>query len=244
MTASRPLVVADRGASVDAPEHTIAAFELALDQGADALALDVHLSRDGQPIVIHDFTLERTTSGFGLVRAHTTRELKRLDAGAWGDPRFRGQRIQTLQEVLERFRERTRFAITVKGGMDVYPDIGERVLSALEVYGVVEGSLVASADRPTLDRIRALNPDVRLAGTAIGTLDPGALWRFGPVDAICVDEGQLITEWGRPAISRAGIDCYVLMRGATVERIDRWLSSEVTGIVTDRPGLARARPGR
>ena len=58
MTSPRatPLIIADRGASADAPEHTIAAFELALDQGADGIALDVHLTRDGQPVVIHDFT--------------------------------------------------------------------------------------------------------------------------------------------------------------------------------------------
>jgi glycerophosphoryl diester phosphodiesterase len=244
MTASRPLVVADRGASADAPEHTIAAFELALDQGADGIALDVHLARDGQPIVIHDFTLERTTSGAGVVHAHTTRELKRLDAGAWGDARFRGQRIQTLQEVLERFRERTRFAITIKGGVDVYPGVDERVVSALEVYDVVDKSLVLSADPATLDRVRSLNADVRLAGAAIGRLDPHVLSRFGPVEAICVDETQLRDEGGRMDISKIGIGCYVRVRNATVERVERWLTSDVTGIVTDRPSLARTRPGR
>ena len=243
MTGSRPLVVADRGASADAPEHTIAAFELALDQGADGIALDVHLARDGQPIVIHDFTLERTTSGAGVVHAHTTQEMKRLDAGAWGDARFRGQRLQTLQEVLERFRERTRFAITVKGGVDVYPGVDERVVSALEVYDVLDRSLVLSADRATLERIRSLNADVRLGGATIGTLAPGVLSRFGPVEAICVEETHL-DEVGRREISRTGVDCYVRIRDTTVERIDRWLTTDVIGIVTDRPSLARTRPGR
>ena len=110
-----PLIIADRGASADAPEHTIAAFELALDQGADGIALDVHLTRDGQPVVIHDFTLERTTDGAGVVAAHTMREMKRLDAGAWRSRQFQGQRVQTLQEVLERFRDRTRFWIEIRG---------------------------------------------------------------------------------------------------------------------------------
>src|SRR5262245_7648951 len=91
-----PLVIAHRGASADAPENTIAAFELALDQGADALELDVHLSLDDQPVVIHDFTLERTTDGAGPVRARSMRELKRLDAGSWRGRPFRGQRLQTL----------------------------------------------------------------------------------------------------------------------------------------------------
>jgi len=244
MTASRPLVVADRGASAEAPEHSIAAYELALDQGADAIALDVHLARDGQPIVIHDFTLERTTSGAGLVHAHTTRELKRLDAGAWGNPRFRGQRIQTLQEILERFRERTRFVVTVKGGVDVYPGVDEYVVSALEIYDVVDRSLVLSADRATLDRIRSLNADVRLGGASDGALGLDPVSRFGPVAAICVDESQLMDDGRVMEFSKTGIDCYVRVRVATVERIHRWLMSGVTGIVTDRPSLARTRPGR
>ena len=79
----RPLVIAHRGASSDAPENTIAAFELALEQGADALEMDIHLSKDGHPVVIHDFTLERTTDGVGPVSARTVRELKRLDGGGW-----------------------------------------------------------------------------------------------------------------------------------------------------------------
>ena len=83
MDASRPLVIAHRGASAEAPENTIAAFELAVQQGADAIELDVHLSRDDQLVVIHDFTLERTTDGAGPVRDRSVQELKRLDAGGW-----------------------------------------------------------------------------------------------------------------------------------------------------------------
>jgi glycerophosphoryl diester phosphodiesterase len=93
VTTERPLVIAHRGASADAPENTIAAFELALTQGAEGLELGVHLSRDGHPVVIHDFTLERTTDGAGPVGALTMRELKRLDAGGWHDRKFRGQRV-------------------------------------------------------------------------------------------------------------------------------------------------------
>jgi glycerophosphoryl diester phosphodiesterase len=239
----RPLVVADRGASADAPEHTIAAYELALDQGADAIALDVHLTRDGQPIVVHDFTVERTTSGSGLVRAHTTRELKRLDAGGWRDARFRGQRMQTLHEVLERFRERTRFHVEIRGGLDVYPDIPERVVSALEVYEVVDRTVVQSADPATLHGVRSLNPEVRLAAVAHRRLDPAALASFGPIHALCADEQLLVGE--RPPLSEAaGLDCYVRVTGASIERIGRWLASNVSGILTDRPSLARARPGR
>ncbi len=79
MAPAPPVVVAHRGASADAPEHTIAAFELALDQGADGLAMEVHLSADQQPVVLGDFTVERTTDGAGVVADLRVRDLTVLD---------------------------------------------------------------------------------------------------------------------------------------------------------------------
>src|SRR5262245_59506535 len=157
--AASPLIIADRGASAEAPEHTIAAFELALAQGADAIALEVHMTRDAQPIVFHDFTLERTTDGAGAVAARTVREMKRLDAGVWRGQPFQGQRVQTLQEVLERFRGRARFWIEIKGGGDVYPGIEERVVSTIEIYEVVDRALVQSLDLGALTIVHELNPE-------------------------------------------------------------------------------------
>src|SRR5262245_54692411 len=146
----RVLVIANRGASEEAPENTIAAFELALEQGADAIALDVHLSRDDQLVVIRDFTLERTTDGAGPVRDRSVRELKRLDAGGWRGRRFRGQRIQTLYEVLERFRDRTRVWIELRAGSDLYPSAEERLVSAIEIYDMVDSVVIQSFDHEAL----------------------------------------------------------------------------------------------
>src|SRR5438105_2353760 len=95
----RVWVVGHRGAMGYCPENTMASFERALALGADWIELDVHLSRDGELIVIHDETLDRTTNGHGLVRDHTLAELKQLDAGD-------GQQIPTLDEVLTWAAER------------------------------------------------------------------------------------------------------------------------------------------
>ena len=162
MTVPVPLVIAHRGASAAAPENTIAAFERALTDGADAIQLDVHLSRDDHPVVIHDPTLERTTNGSGPVRGHTMRELKRLDAGAWRGAAFAGQRLQTLQEVLERFRGRTKFWIELKGGPDLYPDVEERIVGLVEVYDVIDGALVQTFDPAALARLRAFSRELSL----------------------------------------------------------------------------------
>src|SRR5438874_12810464 len=91
-------VVGHRGAMGYCPENTLASFERGLELGADWIELDVHLSRDGALVVIHDETLQRTTNGHGLVREHTLSDLARLDAGA-------GQHVPALPEVLGWARE-------------------------------------------------------------------------------------------------------------------------------------------
>ena len=238
----RPLVIAHRGASEDAPENTIAAFELALEQGADALEMDVHLSKDGHPVVIHDFTLDRTTDGVGPVNERTVRELKRLDGGGWRGRSFRGQRLQTLQEVLERFRDRTRFWIELKGGSELYPGIEERVVSILEVYEVLDRALVQSFDHAALARIRTLNREVMLGALiAQPPLDPVA-WAPAGAAALCPGV-HLVTAEAVAAMRGAGLACHVwtVNEPAQMDRLVRW---GVSGIITDRPGLLRARLGR
>lgn len=101
MTGKRPLVVAHRGSSGEAPENTLPAFELARAQGADAIELDVRLTADGHFVVIHDATVDRTTNGRGEVGSLTLAEIKALDAGSWFDPAFAGTQVPTLVEVLE-----------------------------------------------------------------------------------------------------------------------------------------------
>ena len=240
--ATRPHVIAHRGASADAPENTIAAFELAFEQGADGIELDVHLSADEQPVVIHDFTLERTTDGVGPVSERSVRELKRLDAGGWRDRRFRGQRVQTLQEVLERFRDRARFWIELKGGSALYPGIEERVVSMVEIYDVVDRVLVQSFDLAAIARVRTLNREIPVGALLAQSPLDGDLLRAGAADAICPG-AHLLSEDLLGEIRGAELDCYVwtVNEPAQMDRLVEW---GVTGIITDRPGLLRARLGR
>ncbi len=90
-----------QGASGYAPENTIAAFELGIRQGCHGFEFDVQLSRDGEPVVHHDWSVARTTGGSGEIRDLTFREIRTLDAGKWFSPEFRGQKIPALAEVLE-----------------------------------------------------------------------------------------------------------------------------------------------
>jgi glycerophosphoryl diester phosphodiesterase len=235
---SGPLIIAHRGASAYAPENTVAAYELALDQGADLLEMDVHLSADDQPVMIHDFTLERTTDGRGRVREHTVRELKRLDAGSWFGRQYQGQRLQTLQEVVERFKERTRFAIELKGGSDFYPGIEERVVSLLQIYDVAERCLVLSFDHRALAKVREMDPTIRTGAlVAHRPIDPSGL--EGIATALC-PAANLLTEEDTLRAMTAGLDTYVWVVN-DVATMDRMIALGVTGILTDRPDLLSNR---
>lgn len=234
---TRPLLVADGGAAAVAPEHTIAAYEAAVAAGADALGLHVHLSADDQPVVIRDAGLERTTDGRGRVRDHPLQALKRLDAGGWFGRRFRGQRLQTLTEVLERFRERVGFLVQLAGGSDIYPGLEERVTTLLGIYDVTDRSLVFSRDLPTLQRCQALDPAlptgllVELGGAGPAHTAAGGLAAVGLPAAEA-------TPVALAAWRAAGLRCYAL--GVEDPATARALAAAgVAGLVTTDPARLR-----
>jgi glycerophosphoryl diester phosphodiesterase len=150
----RVWVVGHRGAMGHCPENTMASFERALELGANWIELDVHLSRDGALVVIHDETLERTTNGHGLVRDHTLAELEQLDAGG-------GQHIPTLDEVLVWARERNTIVdIEIKNAPVYYDGISEAVVSALHRNSMTEQVIVISFDHSAAKRVKALDERV------------------------------------------------------------------------------------
>lgn len=120
-------VIAHRGASAYAPENTLAAFELAVEQGADWFELDCTLSKDGAVIVIHDDDVERTTGTPGKVRDLTLSEVKALDAGLWFDAAFAGEKMPTLEESLDLAKDRIGVYIEIKNS-DNDDDLMRRIL--------------------------------------------------------------------------------------------------------------------
>ncbi|HEV2350334.1 MAG TPA: glycerophosphodiester phosphodiesterase family protein [Terriglobia bacterium] len=165
------LNIGHRGAAGEAPENTMMSFDLALRRGADGIELDVHLSSDGVPVVIHDPRLERTTSGGGPVSALPVSVLRRLDAGSWFNRRYpararhryAGLKIPTLNEVLKWVHRHNCLAfIEIKQGGANYPRIEEKVLE--EIYGTGAATLatVISFSLPTLERVRQLDSRIAL----------------------------------------------------------------------------------
>jgi glycerophosphoryl diester phosphodiesterase len=151
-------VVGHRGAMGHCPENTLVSFERGLELGADWIEMDVHLSRDGELVVIHDETVDRTTNGSGLVQERTLAELKELDAGSWFGAAYVGQRIPTLGEVLDWARVRGAILdIEIKNAPIYYAGIEETVVHTLDRYGMTDQAIVISFDHRAVQRVRALN---------------------------------------------------------------------------------------
>src|SRR4029453_18395946 len=145
-------VIAHRGASGTCPENTLPAFRRAVALGVPMVELDVQLTRDGHPVVIHDSTLERTTSGYGAVRRRTLAEIAALDAGRWFAPAFAGTRVPTLGDVLATIPIRINVELKAIGG----DGLEHRALQAVEEAGALGRVVFSSFDPSTLERLRAL----------------------------------------------------------------------------------------
>lgn len=166
-------IMGHRGARHEAPENTLASIEVALRAGAAAVEIDVQRSRDGQLVVIHDETLDRTTEGSGLVSDYDLRDLRRLDAG-------QGERIPTLEEVLSCVDGRAELFVELKA-----PGCEEDVVSEIQARGQVGSCYVKAFNHPWLERIKALEPGLRTACLMYGRpADPAGVVRAAGADVL------------------------------------------------------------
>ena len=179
-------VYAHRGASAEAPENTLRAFGLALDLGADGIELDVRLSADGVPVVLHDEGLDRTTTGTGAVREYTVAELRRLDADS-------GQTVPTLAEVIELVSERALLDVEIKSS-----DAGPATFAALSGIDF-DSWAISSFDWNVLRSLRAMSQRVEL-------------WPL--THEVTADALQFAQEIGAPmlAVYHLGINAQVVER--------------------------------
>lgn len=158
------LVVAHRGGAALAPENTLAAFDNALKIGVDMVECDVHLSRDGEVVVMHDPDVSRTTNGTGQISSLTLAELKKLNAAAkYGGGSWPEERIPTLGELLDRVRGKADIQIEIKttAAGARYPGIEQKVVALLNAREMAEAALVISFDFPTLKDIKAIEPRIK-----------------------------------------------------------------------------------
>ncbi|ABY92694.1 glycerophosphodiester phosphodiesterase [Thermoanaerobacter sp. CM-CNRG TB177] len=159
----KPLVIAHRGDSRNAPENTLASFKSALEMGADGIELDVQLTKDGQLVVIHDERVDRTTDGIGFVKDFTLKELKRLDAGIKFDKKFAGERIPSLYEVFELIGHKNFIVnIEIKSGIVLYPGIEEKLIKAIEDYDFEDRVVISSFNHYSLRDVKRMAPELKI----------------------------------------------------------------------------------
>lgn len=166
----QPIIFAHRGASAHAPENTLAAFELALAQGADGIELDVKLSADGHVVVIHDATVDRTTGDHGRVKALSLTDLRALEAGSFFAERFRGERIPTLEEVFETVGKRTFINVELTNYNTPRDHLVESVCMLVKRFALQKRIMFSSFFASNLSKARAFLPDVPHGLLALGGL--------------------------------------------------------------------------
>ncbi|MGV8146219.1 MAG: glycerophosphodiester phosphodiesterase [Alkaliphilus sp.] len=173
----KSLILAHRGASAYAPENTIIAFKEAIKMGADGFELDVHLSKDGYLIVIHDESVDRTTNGNGFIKDLTLDEIKRLDAGSWYDSKFYKEKVSTLDEVVHLVKDTPLLVnIEIKNGPFFYEGIEQKIVDCVVKYDMQDRVIISSFDHYSVVKIKEINPSIKTGALFVSrTIAP---WKY------------------------------------------------------------------
>lgn len=237
-------IIAHRGASGHAPENTMPAFQMALDMGAEGIELDVHISKDGEVVVIHDHTIDRTSNGEGLVGELTLDDLRRFDYGSWYSTKFKGVQIPTLREVLELLRDwEGLLNIEIKSGAIVYEGIEQKVIDLIEEYDMLDRTIISSFDHYSLREIKAINPQIEIGLLyGAGLVEPWLYAQRIGAEALHPSYHNII-----PELVEGCRKNDIRLNPYTIDReedIERMISAGVDGIITDYPDRALKVRGR
>ena len=242
---SKPLIIAHRGSSAHAPENTLAAFELAADQKADAIELDAKVTKDGHVVVMHDPTIDRTTDGHGHVSDLTLAEIRQYDAGSKFGSLSVGQRVPLLEEVFEAVGPRLLINVELTNYTSQDDGLEEKVVELIKRHDLFHRVLLSSFSPLSLRKIKLIEP--RLAcGVLYQPLRPAWLtpliphleahhphfvlanplcvtwrhWRKQKVNTWTVNDANTVR-----AVARAGVDGIIgddpVMIRATLEEMRR-----------------------
>lgn len=228
-----PTVTAHRGSSADAPENTLAAIRLAMEQGADICELDVQQAGDGTLVVAHDANLERVTGVDRNVWEATAAQLAALEAGAFFDERFRGEPLPTLEQVVETVRAGMRLNLELKTHGHERGFV-EAVVEAIRRHGLAESCLVTSTDVDVLRSVRAIAPGLRLGAVLVVTEgDEHDL----DVDLYSVEQSAATAAYVERAHGM-GREVHAWTANTRPE-LERLAAHGVDSVITDHPLLAR-----
>jgi glycerophosphoryl diester phosphodiesterase len=174
------LVIAHRGDSGYVPEHTFYAYDRAIKKGADYIEIDLRMTKDGHLVAMHDETVDRTTNGKGKVSDLTLEQIKRLDAGSWFSPKFKGAKVPTLEEIFQRYGKKTKYYIETRpvNGKNV---MEQQLVNLLKRYGLIKAHkvIIESFSSESLKKIKKMDGHIPL----VQLLHPGADFSQTNIDA-------------------------------------------------------------
>lgn len=247
-------IVAHRGASYDAPENTLASARLGWEQGADAVEVDIHLSRDGYLPVLHDPNTKRTTGRDAAIKDLTLEEIRALDAGTWKDARFAGEGIPTLDQVIALLPAGKRLFVELKTGPEVVPELA-RCLARTGMSGSTV--TIISFNYETLLEVRRQLPDYptqylvsyRVPDPKAPPAKPQptldeviAQARAARLTGLDLRHTWPLTPEDVARIRAAGLELHVwTVDDPAIAR--RWIGLGVDSITTNRPGWLRGQIG-
>lgn len=238
------IVIAHRGASFYAPENTHSAFKLAIEMKAEMIELDVSLSKDGVPVVVHDETVDRTTNGKGLVSNFTLRELKNLETGSWFSDKYSGEPFPTLSEVLDYTKDKISVNIEIKTEAvtdELKDGIIEKALHIVEKAGVGDQVIFSSFDYRVMEHLEKLAPEMPKAilyeKSQSGDMKPSELVAKYKVNAFNCSHRQLSDEWIED-LKTNNIPFFIYT--VNDEKLMKTIIEKgATGIFSDKPDLLK-----
>jgi glycerophosphoryl diester phosphodiesterase len=231
----RPIIIGHRGAAGEAPENTLASFQLALEQGAEAVELDVHETADGELVVCHDDTIDRTTNGSGAIHRLTVEELQRYDAGMWFHESYAGERVPTLEQVFQLLPKHIMINVEVKCSYS--PRLAKRLVELLEQYGRLQQDVISSFSHKVLHQLKQDEPRLKVGllytadlvrHRSLAETAGFEVYSLHPYHLLCQPEDVAdLTEHGL---------CTYPYTANKEEHLHRLIQAGVTGIITDFPG--------
>jgi len=254
-----PVVIAHRGASAVAPEHTISAFDKAVEERTDYIELDVQRTKDGALVVIHDATLDRTMRGgsfdcTGRVADRTIAQIERCDAGSWFNsaypnqarPEFAGLRVPRLADVLARYGATTKLYIEIKDP-ESYPGIEADLIALFQRHGIVSGApssprvFIQSFSMASLLRVRSLDPTLPLIQLYAAASSPAIIAQLSEVRSYAAGIGVRKDDITAALIQSAHAGCLLVHAYSSDDELEMLslLAMGVDGIFTGRPDQLR-----
>lgn len=240
-------IIAHRGASYDAPENTLASVRLGYEQKADAVEIDIYLSKDGQIVVLHDNNTKRTTGVDKRVVDQTLEELRQQDAGRWKGDRFAGEKLPTLDEVIAAIPKGKRLVIEVKCGPEVIPALRQ----SLSRSGKPDSQFwIIAFSQPTLKEIKKAFPKIEMYWLTgfrkepeTGVVSPSAEQlilkaKDAGIEGVNLASNGVIDGTFVQKIKSVGLKCYAWTVDSP-EVARRLVGAGIDGITTNRPGWLR-----